>query len=105
MDGALDVAVADVAEDAAQQQHVGGQRVREAGRQTRIRLPDLDLGQPLSRRRPASQAGIARIGLDQDGAHIIAARMMRQDPRDVMPLPGTQADQADPARRCAVNRV
>jgi len=51
----LDVAVAHVAEDAAQQ-HVGGQCVGEAGHQARVGLADLNLGQALPGRRPAGQA-------------------------------------------------
>ena len=47
LDGALDVAIAHVAEDAAQQQHVSGQHVGEAGHEARVGLADLDLGQAL----------------------------------------------------------
>jgi len=53
-----------VAEDAAQQQHVGGQRVGEAGHQARVGLADLDLGQAVSGRHPAGQASVAWIGFD-----------------------------------------
>ncbi len=45
--GALDVVIAHVAEDAAQQQHVGEQRVGEDSYQARIRLADLTLRKAL----------------------------------------------------------
>ena len=71
-DGAPDVAVADIAEDAVQQ-HVGRQHVGEVGHQPRIGLTDLEPGQALPRGRAAGQGDVARIGLNQHRMDIIAA--------------------------------
>jgi hypothetical protein len=65
----------------------------------------LDPGQPPCRSRLAGQGDVPCIGFDQDGADIIAAGMLRQDPDDVVTLPGTQADHIDQARRGPVNRI
>jgi hypothetical protein len=105
VDGALDVAIAHIAEDAAQQQHVGRQHVREAGHQARICLTDPGPGQALHRSRAAGQDDVTRIGLNQHSTDIIAAGMIRQDTEHVVPLPGAQAHQHDPARRRPVNRI
>ena len=103
LDGALDVTVADVAEDAAQQQHASGQRVREAGHQAGVRLADVYLRQPGVGGRAAGQGGVGRVGLDQDGTDIVTAGMARQHPDHVVTLPGAEADQADRSRGSPVN--
>ena len=80
-------------------------RTKGAGRQARVGLADLDLGQALPGGRPAGQAGITLIGFDQHGADIVTPGMPRQHPDDVMPLPGTQADQAHPPRGRLIDRI
>jgi hypothetical protein len=54
---------------------------------------------------PAGDAGVTLVGFDQHSADIIAARMMGHHPDDVVPLSGTQADQAHPARSCLIDRI
>ena len=74
--------------------------VSQAGHQARICLTDLDPGQALPRSRAAGQDDVTRIGLNQHSPDILAAGMIRQDTDHVVTLPGAQAHQRDPARRC-----
>jgi hypothetical protein len=100
LDGELDVLVADVAEDPAQQQHVGGQCIGESGHSGGVGLAHLDLGQPGLRGSAASRFGVARVGLHQDGVDVVAPRVARQHANDVTALACAEADQAHgPGRR------
>jgi len=63
------------------------------------------MGQAFSSSDLACSAGVTCIGFDQQSTDIIAAGMMQQHANDVAPLPGTQADRADPTRGCLIDRI
>ena len=105
LNGALDVAIADIAEDAAHQQYVGRQRVGESVDQACVCMADLYLRQTHSGSRLPGQRDVARVRFDQDSPDLAAARMARQCSEDVATLPGAQADQLHPVRGSVVDGI
>ena len=96
----LDVAVADVAEDAAYHHDLGGHRAGVDVGDPGVGLQHLDALQPSRLCRLQCKRDVALVQFDQPGAHVVPARMRGQHADYVPALPGAQADQADvPAGR------
>jgi hypothetical protein len=95
-DGRLDVRSADVAEDAAEQEQVGRQRVGEGARGAGVADEDPDVAEPV---RPGAALGLGgqgRVVLDQDGAPASVGwssgeGSKSQDGEEVAPVAGAEA--------------
>ena len=103
--GVFNVCVRDVAEDAADEQHVsraeGLERIADGG----VTLDNLDRSQALGRRSGAGHTHVLGIELHQRGSHVGAAWMPGEHSQDIATLAGTHADDSDGTRRGAVEQL
>ena len=94
--GALHVGVRDIAEDADQEEQVGGSRTDTWIGDPGICLDDLNLlAKATLSRRCSSRLSIVRIQLDESRPHVARATMIRQRAEDVVALPSAQAQDLD----------
>ena len=84
----FDLGVGDVAEDAAEQQHVSRQRVSVAGDLAGVRLSDLNLSKTGFLGAAPSLAGVGRIELHQQRTNVVAPPVTWQYSGDVVALAG-----------------
>jgi hypothetical protein len=96
----LDVAVGDVAEDAACHHYLGGYRAGAGIGNPGVGLQHLDAVQPSRLRRLPCERDVARVQLDQPSAHVASARMPGQHADHVPALPGAETDQANDPGGC-----
>jgi len=77
----------------------------QQGHPARVRVAHIHLRQPGPGGVLAGHLSVVPVGLDQDRGHIVPAGMAGQHADHVVSLAGAQADQADRARRGAVDRA